>query len=61
VHDGRHYRMWILRGWQLLEALPYFDRWLPESRKREQYDAWRARYAAFFIRLPYVSRFSVTG
>jgi hypothetical protein len=48
VHDGRHYRMWILRGWQLAEALPYFDRWLPPSHKREQYDDWRERWAHYF-------------
>jgi hypothetical protein len=32
------------------EALPYFERWLPPSRKREQFTAWRDRYAVYFER-----------
>jgi hypothetical protein len=59
VHDGRHYRFWILRGWQLLDALPYVDRWLPPSRKRRQFDEWRARWSGFFVRLDHVSRLSL--
>jgi len=50
LHDGRRYRMWLLRGWQLAEALPYFDDWLPSSHKREQYEIWRAKYARTFQR-----------
>jgi hypothetical protein len=44
VYGIRQKRVWVLRSWQLAEALPYFDRWLPPSRKREQYEAWRERY-----------------
>lgn len=53
--DGRTKRVWVLRNWQLQEALPYLDRWLPPSRKREQYEAWRVRYAEYFARLRPVS------
>jgi hypothetical protein len=60
VHGGRHYVFWKLVGWQLLEALPYVDRWLPPSRKRRQFDEWRARWRGYFARLTYVSRFSLT-
>jgi hypothetical protein len=61
-HYGiRHRREWILRGWQLHEALPYFDKWLPPSRKRDQYDAWRVKWAEYFLEWDYVSRFSLTG
>ena len=34
--DGRRKRVWVLRNWQLQEALPFLDRWLPPSHKREQ-------------------------
>jgi len=43
--------MWLLRGSDLLDALPCFDRWLPPSRKREQFLAWRSRQVAYFERL----------
>jgi len=52
VHNGRHAIVWYLRGWQLVEALPYFDRWLPPSHKRVQYEAWLLRYAKAFARNP---------
>lgn len=48
VHNGRHHQNWLLRGWQLEEALPFFDLWLPPSRKREQYEAWREKWADYF-------------
>jgi hypothetical protein len=48
-NNGRHSRVWMLRGWHLVEALPFFDRWLPPSHKRQQYEAWRARWAGFFV------------
>jgi len=51
IHNGRHFRRWVLRAWQLEEALPYLERWLPPSRKREQYEAWRERWAAYFTRV----------
>jgi hypothetical protein len=47
-HDGRHFRVWMLRCRQLAEALEFFDRWLPPSHKREQYAIWRERWAEYF-------------
>jgi hypothetical protein len=44
----RHVRKWVLRGWELEEALPYFDKWLPPSRKREQYEVWKQKWRAYF-------------
>lgn len=41
-HDNRIYRIWQLRGPELIRALPLFDRYLPDSRKREQYLRWKA-------------------
>ncbi len=41
-------RRWDLSSWQLYEALPYFDQWLPPSHKRDQYKAWRLRWADYF-------------
>ena len=60
VHNGRHHRNWVLRGWQLQEALPYFDRRLPRSRKREQYEAWRLKWATYLETERNVSRKTVT-
>jgi hypothetical protein len=39
---------WVLSTWDLYEALPYFDRWLPPSHKRVQYEAWRTKWADYF-------------
>lgn len=50
THEGRVFKRWHLRGSDLLEALPYFEAWLPPSRKREQYLAWRERWHAYFAR-----------
>ena len=44
VHDGRHYFLYQLRGRELEAALPLFDRYLPSSYRRDQYDSWRRRY-----------------
>jgi hypothetical protein len=43
-HKDRHYYAWMLIGWELRAALPLFDRYLPSSYRREQYERWRARY-----------------
>jgi hypothetical protein len=43
-HGGRHYHLYLLRGVALRRALPLFDRILPPSRKRDQYEAWKARF-----------------
>jgi len=42
MHDGRYARVWLLRGQALRRAVPILERYLPESRKREQFEAWRA-------------------
>lgn len=42
---------WVLGGWQLQEALPYFDLWLPPSHKRVQYEMWKRKWARYFQRL----------
>jgi hypothetical protein len=47
-HDGRHFLLYLLRGWELEAALPLFDRYLPSSYRREQYDAWRRTYFPHF-------------
>ena len=44
-HGGRRYYDWRLRGRALADALPHFDAILPTCRKRDQYLAWKARYA----------------
>jgi hypothetical protein len=44
----RRRSQWFLRGWELEQALPYFDKWLPRSRKRDQYEAWREKWSAYF-------------
>jgi hypothetical protein len=43
-HQGRVYRIWLLRGAELVRALPIFDAYLPDSRKREQYLVWKAKW-----------------
>ncbi|SRR5260370_41563747 len=40
-HQGRVYRIWQLRGPELIRALPLLDRYLPDSKKRYQYVAWK--------------------
>jgi hypothetical protein len=60
-HGGRHSRLWLLRGCELVESLPYFERWLPKSHKREQFEAWCVQHTEYFLRLGYVSRFASNG
>ena len=43
-HDRRRYFFYMLRGLELQSAIPVFDRYLPSSYRREQYERWRARY-----------------
>jgi hypothetical protein len=43
-HGRRHYHLYLLRGVALRRALPLFDRILPPSRKRDQYEAWKAKF-----------------
>jgi hypothetical protein len=42
--------MWTLSGHELRQALSIFDKYLPQSRKREQYEAWKIKYNDFFLR-----------
>jgi hypothetical protein len=44
----RQVRRWVLLGWELQDALPYLDRWLPPSRKRLQYEDWKLKWAGYF-------------
>ena len=41
---GRRSRLWILRGWELWNALPVLLDNMPPSHKREQLEAWSQRY-----------------
>jgi hypothetical protein len=50
AHGGRHLYAYMLRGSALKNALPTFERHLPQSWKRAQFDAWRAKYKSFFDR-----------
>jgi hypothetical protein len=43
-HADRHYFVYHLRGRDLEDALPLFDRYLPRSYRRTQYEAWRAKH-----------------
>ena len=49
AHQGRRYYLYVLRGLELQAAVPVFDRYLPSSYRREQYERWRATY---FSHLP---------
>jgi hypothetical protein len=44
IHDGRHYRMWLLRGVDLFDALPTIFEALPPSKKRTQLERWAAQW-----------------
>lgn len=43
-HGDRRYFVYHLRGRDLEHALPLFDRYLPPSYRRTQYEAWRAKH-----------------
>lgn len=43
-HQGRHCWLYMLRGGELESNIPVFDRYLPSSYRREQYERWRAQY-----------------
>jgi hypothetical protein len=59
-HQGRNYFTWLLRGPALRAAVPLFRSHLPESWKREQFERWLARHAAFFARESYADSPFVT-
>jgi hypothetical protein len=48
-HDRPDYYLYVLAGWELQDAIRLFDRYLPSSYRREQYERWRATY---FSHLP---------
>jgi hypothetical protein len=41
---GRNYFLFMLRGSDLRAAVPLFQRYLPESWKREQFERWLDRF-----------------
>jgi hypothetical protein len=43
IHQGRHCRVWHLRGADLYDALPTFFEWMPPCRKRFQLEVWALR------------------
>lgn len=48
LHEGRHYRYLLVRGNDLERALPLFERFLPTSRKRRQFEQWLERWSSYF-------------
>lgn len=44
--EGRNYFLFLLRGADLRAAVPLFERYLPESWKREQFELWLHRFPA---------------
>ena len=50
THSGRQLYVYMLRGRELKAALPVIEEHLPNSWKRVQFDAWRAKYREYFDR-----------
>ena len=50
AHEGRNSYVYLLRGSELRDAIPILDQNLPDSWKRVQFDAWRAKYSDYFDR-----------
>jgi hypothetical protein len=50
THSGRQLYVYMLRGRELKAALPVIEQHLPNSWKRVQFDAWRAKYREYFDR-----------
>lgn len=50
THGGRNLYVFMLRGRQLREALPVLEEHLPNSWKRVQFEAWRAKYTDYLDR-----------
>src|SRR2546425_6421416 len=50
AHGGRNNYVYLLRGAALKDALPTLEEFLPNSWKRVQFDAWRARFTDYFDR-----------
>jgi len=49
-HKGRPLFVYMLRGRELRDALPVIDRHLPQSWKRVQFEAWKAKYREYLER-----------
>lgn len=47
-HNRRHYCVYMLRGRALRAAIPLFERHLPDSRRRRQFEAWLQQRSRFF-------------
>jgi hypothetical protein len=50
AHEGRDTYLYLLRGPELRDALPVIEQNLPDSWKRVQFEAWRAKYSDYFDR-----------
>jgi len=50
AHEGRHTYTYMLRGAELRDALPLLERHLPSSWRRDQFEAWRARFSGYLDR-----------
>lgn len=44
LHAGRRYRIRLLRGWELWDALPVIFDALPPSKKRVQFEKWVQKF-----------------
>src|SRR6267142_1917549 len=43
-HNGRHFLRYVLRGAALRAAIPLFERRLPPSHKRKQFEDWEIEW-----------------
>jgi len=50
AHEGRSSYVYLLRGGALRSALPILEEHLPNSWRRDQFDAWKAKYMDYFDR-----------
>ncbi|HJQ19774.1 MAG TPA: hypothetical protein VJ867_05445 [Gemmatimonadaceae bacterium] len=50
AHEGRSSYVYLLRGGALRGALPILEKHLPSSWRRDQFDAWKAKYTDYFDR-----------
>src|SRR4051812_20628111 len=49
-HEGRSSYLYLLRGRSLRDALALLDAHLPNSWRRDQFEAWRVKYTDYFDR-----------
>jgi hypothetical protein len=50
AHGARHLYVYMLRGGELKAAVPVLQEHLPNSWKRVQFEAWRAKYREYLDR-----------